>query len=182
MFRRRGFVPARPASQRVTMQLAQAHRLLNEGHYRRAAKIFTDLAQTAWNKGVPRAPYLYLQAGRAYLMAGDQVKGLALTRMALLGLAQQQRWPEMEHVGQRVVSELLDRGMTGASESIRQWLDEKLSGIDVTQLDEEKLIQHPTLPTKCPFCGGSVDPRNVTWLDEATVECLYCGSPIRAEN
>ena len=182
MFRRRGFTPAQPASQRIQMQLAQAHRLMNEGHYWRAAKMVTDLGQTAFARGVPRAPYLYLQAGRAYLMAGDQVKGLGLTRMALHGLAQQQRWAEMDRVGKRVISELSDRGMTDASEGIRKWLEEKLAGVDTTQPKEEESIQRPILPTKCPSCGGSVDPQSVTWLDEVTVECLYCGSAIRAEN
>ncbi len=39
----------------------------------------------------------------------------------------------------------------------------------------------PRLPTRCPSCGAPVDPRDVEWVDEATVECDYCGSLIRAE-
>ncbi|MBG0788315.1 MAG: hypothetical protein H0S79_24765 [Anaerolineaceae bacterium] len=92
------------------------------------------------------------------------------------------RWPALSRVGNQVVAELKDRGLSEASVSIREWLDEKLAGVKNELRTEEKVVERPTLPTKCPSCGGSIDPQMVEWLDGVTVECLYCGSAVRAES
>jgi hypothetical protein len=38
----------------------------------------------------------------------------------------------------------------------------------------------PRLPARCPFCGASVRPDEVEWLDDASVACAYCKSTIQA--
>ncbi|KAF0107354.1 MAG: hypothetical protein FD146_1832 [Anaerolineaceae bacterium] len=40
-----------------------------------------------------------------------------------------------------------------------------------------KLSVH--LPAKCPTCGTAVRPNEVKRLDDVTVECQYCGMPIK---
>ena len=94
----------------------------------------------------------------------------------------QKRWLELTRVGNQVIAELKDRGFTEVSDSIQQWLDEKLAGVKSELPADEKVEKRPTLPTRCPSCGGSIDPQTVEWLDGVTVECLYCGSAVRAES
>ena len=181
MFRRRPLGPGRRPAERAKALLAQAHRLFDEGQYQRAGKLFAELASGAKVRNLPRAPYLYLQAGRAYILAGD-LKGIGLAWTGLELFAWGEQWLVMDREGKRVVADLSEHGFTEASNNIQKWLDEKLAGVKDQSPVEEKPVERPTLPTKCPSCGGSIDPQAVDWLDGVTVECLYCGSAIRAEN
>ena len=40
--------------------------------------------------------------------------------------------------------------------------------------------EKPTFPVTCPACGARVHPDEVKVIDKSTVECLFCGSVIRA--
>ncbi|QRN83523.1 hypothetical protein JR338_01860 [Chloroflexota bacterium] len=182
MFRRRPIRPGRRPGDRAKVLLNQAHRLYDEGQYQRAAKLFEELAQGALRRQLPRAPFLFLQAGKAYIYAGNDKYGVVLIKAGLKDLAMHKRWLVLTRVGNQVTAELKDRGLTEASDSIRQWLDEKLAGLKTELPVEGKVVERPILPTKCPSCGGSIDPQMVEWLDGVTVECLYCGSAVRAES
>lgn len=182
--RRRPLGPRRAPVDRAQLLLNQAHRLFESGQYLQAARLFEQLAQGATRRQLPRAPFLFLQAGKAYLFGGQEDQGMALIRAGLKTLAVEKRWPELERVGRRTVAELAEQGFTGPSEEIKGWLDETLSGIETSRPRQVAAGKagKAALPTKCPSCGGSVDPQAVTWLDDVTAECLYCGSAIRAEN
>ena len=182
MFRRRPIGPGRRPVNRAKVLLMQAHRLFDEGQYLRSALLFEKLAQGALERKLPRAPFLFLQAGKAYVYAGQNDRGLAPTWAGLKELAAQNRWLELERLGNKTVAELSERGLSEASESIRKWLDEQLAGVKSQLPTGEKTSERPLLPTKCPSCGGRIDPQTVNWLDSVTVECLYCGSAVRAEN
>ncbi len=182
MFRRRPIRPSRRPGDRARVLLNQAHRLFDEGQYLRAGKLFEELAQGALRRQLPRAPFLFLQAGKAYMYAGNEKYGIGLIKAGLKDLAMQKRWLELTRVGNQVTAELKDRGFTEVSDSIRQWLDEKLAGVKFEPPADEKVVARPILPTRCPSCGGSIDPQTVEWLDGVTVECLYCGSAVRAES
>jgi hypothetical protein len=39
----------------------------------------------------------------------------------------------------------------------------------------------PILPIHCPGCDGPIRSDEVEWADDATAECPYCGSAVRAE-
>ncbi len=181
MFRRRPIGPGRRPAERAAALLAQAHRLFDEGQYQRAGKLFEELASGAKVRNLPRAPFLYLQAGRAYILGGD-LKGIGLAWTGLELLTLGERWVEMEREGKRLVAELSEHGYTEASHNIQNWLDEKLAGVKDQTPGEEKPVVRPALPTKCPSCGSSIDPQVAIWLDGVTVECRYCGSAVRAEN
>lgn len=182
MFRRRPIRPGRRPVNRAKIMLNQAHRLFDVGQYQQAAKLFEELAQGALRRQLPRAPFLFLQAGKAYIYAGNEEYGIILIKAGLKDLAMHKRWLELNRVGNQVTAELKGRGLTEASDSIQEWLDENLAGVKIELPVEEKVVERPTLPTKCPSCGGSIDPQTVEWLDGVTVECLYCGSAVRAES
>ncbi|MEW6569290.1 MAG: hypothetical protein AB1449_14230 [Chloroflexota bacterium] len=187
IFRRRPF-PRRwravrrmgPAAQVALARLQQAHAWLAQGAYPQAAALFTELAEEASARGLPRAPQLFLQAGRAHILAGETASGIAclrqgLTRMAKLG--QVGRLPRVAH---RVLDELRARGLSTEADSLQAELPALVPGLRV----EAPLAASGSarrLPAKCPYCGGTVHPESVEWLDEMSATCDYCGSVVQAE-
>lgn len=194
MFRRgfrRGMMrqAMRPAPA-VPPMLQRAHQLMGAGNYPAAAEAFETLARGAEARQHPKAPQLYLQAGRARILAGQKDVGLAhlkhgLEMMARLGLQGQ-----LFQSGNRIVSELNEHGMAKESQEIAAWLKTvlppALSGVEGAAPAGIAAASAPTkktiLPTHCPGCGGPVRADDVDWIDEVTAECNWCGSPVRAEN
>ncbi len=183
MFRRRPRIPrsGMPGG-RAKILLSRAHRLLADGAYLPAGQLFEELAEGAQQRRIPRAPFLFLQAGRAYLYGGEQLKGVNLLKRGLGLLKEAERWGELDRVGNRVAVELSERGHPTESQQIAAWIAELLPEAFDPPIPQQPLgeAKRPVLPTHCPQCGGAVDPQAIVWLDESTGECLYCGSPIRA--
>lgn len=183
-------VPRRPIGRRprrpganANRRLALAHRLMNKGQYLQAANLFEELARGAVRFKIPRAPFLFLQAGRGFLFGGQSSKGFAMIRRGLKMLADADRWGELYRVGHRAVEELAEKGYQSESERLQSWLEETLPEKSEQVVETKSNLQskRPILPTNCPKCGGAVDPKAVEWQDEITAQCLYCGSAIRAE-
>ncbi len=177
MFRRarrffRGGPPVPPA-------LRHAHRLMEEGNFAEAAPIFYDLAKKAEERFPERAPFLYFQAGRAATLCGDTKKGVAHFRSGLTLLGTQQRYQRLHQAGRRIVGELREQGLNAEADEV----ESVIRNNDQPQVEYE--APHPykraALPTHCPSCGAAVKSNEVEWLDDATAECDYCGSPVRAE-
>lgn len=182
MFRRRPRRPGRPASQAM-VRLKQAHRLMDEGQYEQAAHLFNALAEGAVRRRIPRAPFLFVQAGRATLYGGDKPQGVALIRRGLNMLAGAGRWGDLFRIGHRLAEELDEKGFQDESEKLEEWLSEVLpeKSDQVARVKADMQRQHPLLPTNCPHCGGILNSTEVTWMDDVTAECLYCGGAVRAE-
>ncbi len=183
MFRRRPRRPGRPVSRAVN-RLNQAHHLMNEGHYLQAANIFVTLAEGAIRRRIPRAPFLFIQAGRAFLSGGKQAQGVKNIKRGLKLLADARRWGELYRVGNRLVDELNEKRLNEESNQLAEWLTAVLpeNSEQVANVKAEMKKRHPLLPTNCPQCGGIINSKEVTWIDDYTAECLFCGSAVRAEN
>jgi hypothetical protein len=168
---------------RARILLTRAHRMLENGAYLPAGHLFEELAEGALRRRIPRAPFLFLQAGRGYLFGGESEKGVNLLMRGLGFLKDASRWGELHRVGNRAVEELVNRGYEQESQQIAEWiasvLPENIDQMATRQANNNQ--QRPALPTHCPQCGGAVDPKTISWMDADTAECLYCGSPIRAE-
>ena len=184
MFRRRPIRrrPGRPGG-RAEMLLNQAHRLMSTGQFIDAGAIFERLARGAVQRGIPRAPFLFAQAGKAYLEGGEKPKGYTLVKHGLKLLAEAGRWGELYRLGHRTLAVLEEKGFTDEKEQLAAWLEEILpeDSEQVMGLKSQITAKHPILPTACPSCGGPVDPSIVSWRDEVTAECIFCGSMVRAE-
>ena len=183
MFRRRALIrSARRAAfvPDIPPLLQRANDLMAGGEYPAAAAAFEELARLARTRNGPRAPFLFLQAGRARLLAGQNEAGLAHFKQGLALLAARGQWPLLNRAGNRVVEELKERNMTAEAKRIEDYLKTTLP----PDLPAEPAVagRRPALPTHCPGCGGPVRPDEVEWLDEVTAECSYCGSPLRGEN
>ena len=178
--RRRRPMGAPPQQNRAQRALQRAHRLMEIGDFTNAADIFERLARGAHDRGILRqAPRLYLQAGRAHLLAGDSVRGADFVRQGLNILAEAQRWGQLYRAGLRVVDELEQWGYAELAREFEAWLKAILpEGPDAYQ-SAGIPSQRPQLPIHCPSCGGPIRADDVEWLDAATAECPYCGSGVR---
>jgi hypothetical protein len=161
-------------------QLHRAHQLMESGHHADAAFIFERLARGAHDRGFLRhVPFLYLQAARANLLAGNPENGKSLLFESLNIFAAAQRWPALARTGQRVIEELRQLGYEPIAEEIDQWLAKTLPESLESYTEGQKLL--PSLPIKCPFCGGVLRPGEIEMLDQITGECPYCGSAVRGD-
>jgi hypothetical protein len=85
------------------------------------------------------------------------------------------------NVGNRVVGELNQRGLSKEAQQVSAYIKSLLPDFDANRATSSP-SKRPPLPTHCPGCGAPVRPDEVEWLDDATAECAFCGSPVRGEN
>lgn len=179
MFRRRGgFRPGHGTFPEIPPPaLRRAQEFMVAGNYKQALQIFEQLAHRSEKNFPERAPFLYMQAGRAAILSGQTKVGIAHLRRGLTLLASQGRFARMQALGQRAMDELKMRGLNSEAEEIANLLTENLPKVPSTA--QPAATKRPLLPTHCPSCGAAIKPDEVDWLDELTAECDYCGSPVR---
>lgn len=165
-------------AQDVPPILQEANFAFAKGEYGRAGELFEQIAGKAAARGGARAPLLYLQAGRARVLAGQTNLGLPSLRRGLDLLAQRRQFPRLDQLARRVILELNERGLNKEAGEIETWL-KTVSPIGPTS---DPLPARPALPAHCPACGATLRSDEVEWLDEVSVECAYCGSPVRAQS
>ena len=182
-FRRRGLM--RPFRRGITPDippmLQRANELLAIGDYPAAAQAFEQLARAALGWRGPRAPMFFLQAGRARILNGQTALGVEHLKQGLAILASLRQWPLLHRTGQRVITELNERGLAAEGKEIEALLESNLPAGFSPSPQPGSPPRKPVLPTHCPSCGAAARPDEVEWLDEATAECAYCGSPVRQE-
>ncbi|MEK6750735.1 MAG: hypothetical protein AABZ00_00605 [Chloroflexota bacterium] len=180
MFRRRAQrMIRRMTGQDVPPMLRRANQMMEAGDYANAASAFHQLAQGAEERFPQRAPFLYIEAGRAAILSGQTKTGISHLRRGLTLLADQRRYPRMQALGGRIVHELRERNLNAEAEEIEDLLNGNLPREVFAQPAAAE--KRPTLPTHCPSCGAAIKPDEAEWLDEITAECSYCGSPVRGE-
>ena len=161
----------------VPPMLQRANQLMAAGDYEAAASAFRELAQRAEERFPQRAPFLFMEAGRAAIFSGQTKDGVAHLRRGLTIFASQGRIHRMRIFGRRAIDELNAHYLTAEADEIANLLRGNLP--KETPADRPTVPRRPTLPTHCPSCGAAVRPNEIEWLDEFTAECDYCGSPIR---
>jgi hypothetical protein len=158
--------------------LQRAHELMAAGNYPAAAEAFEQLARGGEARQHPRTGQMYLQAGRARILAGQKNVGFAHLKRGLGLMAA--RPVQLQRAGERVVNELKDHGMSAEAQEIAEWLKTRLPVGTEARGGAPVPSKKPILPATCPSCGGVVRADEVEWIDEITAECDWCGSPIRA--
>lgn len=173
---RRNFAPDVPPL------LQRANELMAAGDYPGAATAFEHLARAAEGRGGPRAPIFHLQAGRAHVLANQTTASMQSFKHASDLFAQRGQFPQLHQTGARIVSELAERGLTKEAAEVDAWVKALLPPKSTYAFTPPEMpAKRPILPTHCPACGAPVRPDEVEWLDDATAECVFCGSPVRQE-
>ncbi|MEW5941151.1 MAG: hypothetical protein AB1750_15915 [Chloroflexota bacterium] len=173
---------ARPAPA-VPPMLRRAHELMAAGNYVAAAETFEQLGRAGEARGHPKTATMFLQGGRARIMAGQNQPGYEDLMRGLTVLSKMGRPGQLFHTGNRVVAELNERGMSKEAAQIADWLKTNLPPRPEGAAPGPTVAptRKPVLPTHCPGCGGPVNSQDVEWLDDVTAECNWCGSPLRGE-
>jgi hypothetical protein len=160
--------------------LQRANQLMAAGQYAQAAEIFEQFARGALARNGPRAPWFFLQAGQARILAGQIPAGMVHLQQGLSLFAARGQWQKLHNGGMRFVTELNARGLTAEAKQIEDTLKATLLGGFVVG-PGAGTVKPRLLPTNCPGCGGPIHSDEVEWADDATAECPYCGSAVRAE-
>jgi hypothetical protein len=148
---------------------------MSEGSYKEAGRIFEELAAGAARRRIPRAPQIHLQAGNAFIKAGDHEHGIELLRRGLHLMERMGQHHRLASASKRILDGLETSGLTKEHDEMKKEIEQMLSqrGLSLSAVAEQK---KPKLPAKCPQCGGTVHPQEVEWIDETTASCDYCGS------
>ena len=180
MMRRRGFNrPMGGGPVVIPPALRRANQLMASGDYGAAAAAFEDLASRAEGRNGPRAPWFYLQAGRARLAMDQADTAMGHFQRGLALFAAARRFGRLYGAGQRVAQELNAKGLTKEAQIISDYVKANVPALP----EGGASTPHPkvALPTHCPACGGPVRSDEADWIDDSTAECPFCGSPVRGE-
>jgi hypothetical protein len=178
---RRGF--DRPLGRRFTRAvpplLRRANQLMAARDYAGAASAFEQLARAAEARGGPRAPFFFVQCGRARLAAGQKAEAVESVERGLGLFAVRGQTVKLANVGDRLIADLGQQGLTEEARKITDYVKGLLPNY-VPGSSGSGAAGHPALPTHCPGCAAPIRPDEVEWLDDATAQCAYCGTPVRA--
>ena len=163
----------------VPAMLQQANQLMASEDYAGAADAFKELAIRAEEHFPHRAPFLFMEAGRAAIFSGQIKTGVAHLRRGLTLFASQGRIHRMQAFGKRAIDELKARELNAEADEIAGLLVGNFP--NEIPADRPTVPRRPILPTHCPSCGAGIRPYEIEWLDDVTAECDYCGSPVRGE-
>jgi hypothetical protein len=169
----------------VPPMLRRAHELMAAGNYAGAAEAFEGLARAGEARQHPKTGQMYLQAGRARILAGQKPVGFAHLKHGLEVMHSMGLNGQVFHAGNRIVAELNQNGMTAESQEIATWLKANLPAMPAGMGSAGAVAaptKKPVLPTHCPGCGGPIRADEVEWVDEVTAECNWCGNPVRGES
>ena len=181
MFRRRGGMRRlrRAALSGSQNALRDAQRSYEAGHYAEAASAFETLAHAAAGPATPRSGLLLLRAGEARVLAGENEAGVELMLSGLAALASTSHWLRLMRAGERSAAFLRVHGLQAGARQVESLLEARGPVNRVTEVERGGGARR-MLPTHCPQCGAALRAEEVEWIDSATAECSYCGSPIRS--
>jgi hypothetical protein len=173
--------PLSPAARRAFEDLQRAHALIAQGKPGEAAAIFEVLADKAAERNLPRAPQLCIQAGRAWIEAGEVERGFQRLREGIRLLERLGQLRRLPVTGQRILTELRARNLTEQADALEAEIQALLAEKGIPMTASAGLASKPRLPAKCSYCGGNVLPDEVEWIDEHCATCDYCGSLLEAK-
>jgi hypothetical protein len=157
--------------------LRRANQLLAAGNYAEASSAYEQLARAAEARGGPRAPFFYLQAGRAAVLAGHVAGGIEQLERGIGLFAMRAQPFKAATLGMRIVHELDARGLKQEAARVNDYLKELIPDFETAPAVPTPPTR-PALPAHCPACGAPLRPDEVDWVDETAALCEYCGGPV----
>lgn len=164
----------RPGLQRLKL----AHKLMESENFSQAGLIFEELGIAAISRGIPRAPQLFLQAGQAQLLAGEPIRGTDLLIKGIRLMPKMGQAGRLPIVIRRILSELREFSMDQEYQTFESKSSRLLSELNLKNDPNDRLESQDRLPSKCPYCGGTVHPDEVDWISNHSATCAYCGSVV----
>jgi hypothetical protein len=174
-FRKLNDIPLDPA---LIPLLAQANQLSAAGQAAQAAPLYLRLAEIMENRRHPRrAANFHAMAAHAYAEGQDESQALAQAQAALRLFTEYHMVERAPRFFTNISHKLQAHGMNRAAETLKQ----EFSGLALAAPGPVEPEQHRRLPLACPKCGAPARSDEVTWVDQQTAQCTYCGTLMSAE-
>ncbi len=181
MFRRQRAFQPNPLNPDQLADLLKANQLVARGKMLQAGAIFASLAYAMKTGNHPRrAANLYARAAHAYADGNDRQSAQAYSEAALSLFLQTQMYNRAATFYTRITGKMTAKGMNAAVAELKQKFGSRITDLPTKPLAMPPL-RRSLLPTTCPQCGAPLHTEDLTWVDENTVECDFCGSLIRSE-
>jgi len=161
--------------------LNQALQLLANGQPGEAALILDRLAHEMEAGNHPRrAANLHAQAAHAYADAHHAASTLAQSRAAMGLFLQFQMVPRAVQFYANITHKLRNKGMTAVADTLQEEFGPRVGPVPAQQ-SSPAMPHKGHLPVACPQCGGPIRPDEADWVDDRTIQCVYCGSLIQSD-
>ena len=160
--------------------LNQSLHLLANGKPGEAALILSRIAKEMEDSHHPRrAANLFAQAAHAFADAQDANAALAQSQAALRLFLQYQMAQRALQFYSNITRKLRNKGMASAAQTLTNEFESQMDSVPARQTVSAP--NHPEgLPVACPQCGGPIRPDEADWVDEHTIQCVYCGAMIQS--
>ncbi len=160
--------------------LAKANQLAGNGNPGDAAPLFAELARELDVQRPRQAANLHARAAHVYADAGNAQSALMQARTGLSMFIQYRMVDRSPMFYANITRKFNNKSMKGAATAIQNEFGGRVGSLpSQTQSPARLAARRGTLPTNCPKCGGPVHVDDVSWMDNQTVECEYCGTAIR---
>jgi hypothetical protein len=175
-------LPGQPALAEVALKdIRRAHSLVERGDHANAAQLFERQARDAGDRGIYlSSAHLYLQAGRAKLLAGETKDGEYLLRQGMTILADHMDPRRLALSGNQLAADLLSMGRDHLAEELSSWLKQTLDAIQPVPVEiADNQPGQAWIPIQCPHCNAVLRPADIEREPQAVREvCVYCASLI----
>ena len=157
-------------------RLDEAKHLYEDGKPGKAAPLFAKLAEVLISNRQPkRASSLHALSAQAFAENRNEIAALTQARAALNLFIQYKMLDRMPFFYASITKELTKRGLGNAAETLANEFASKLPKSDPVTPPSVAV----RLPSNCPQCGAPVRVSETGEVDAGTIECVYCGTPIR---
>jgi hypothetical protein len=180
-------VGSSPAVEAARQELIRANHLVDSGQHAEAGEVFARISTLAEQAGFPgRATHLAARAAHSFLEADDSENAMSYARRVMRLSISMGNVQQTIGLARRIVAELDAHGYTDLAEAFRKEVNQYLGklGLSLTDISagEPGLSeQRGQLPSQCPACLGPVRSNEVTWIDQRSATCAYCGSTLQAQ-
>lgn len=164
-----------PSEQR---RLEEANALLDNNKPAQAAPIFAKLAEVLTSAKQPRrAASVHAQAALAFARSRNE-SALMQARAALTLMLQYKLDQQASVFYEDILREFTKRGMQPAAQALANEFAAQVAPAPAPV--NPHAAQFARLPSNCPHCGAPLRSEEVHWVDARTVECVFCGTPVRS--
>jgi hypothetical protein len=161
-------------------KLRKAHDFLTQGKYAQAGELFEQLATASQSRGFPRSSHLFLQAGLAQIYGGEAEIGINNVEHGFQIMHNRNEWRKIVISSQRIHQRLVEEGFADEAQLLKMMLATIVPEDQIFQFPSNSVEPKVNLPLKCPQCGGTVHPAEISWIDRQKASCDYCGSVLEA--
>jgi hypothetical protein len=131
------------------------------------------IGEEAAARGIPRGALLLVEAGLAWILAGDAARGVPLAEKGLAWMSEGEAGTRLGMLRDRVAESLREAGHNAEADRIQR-------AYAAGAPSEPAPPGKRNLPAQCPQCGGTVRSDEVEWIDDTSAVCDYCGSVLKS--